>query len=158
MFTGVHLCLHLFTYVYHCFTYAQQRLLVIFYLCLPKFAHVYLHLHFCTYVYPRLLVFTYVYLCLPTFTRVSLFFHCLLLHVYICLPLLTSVYLYLLEFSYVSYCLPMFNTVYILMFTYAYPCSPFNLCLHFFTYVYHSLLVLPMISLFYPSLLVFWYV
>ena len=56
MIIQVYLCLHLFTYVYHCF------------LSLSKFSAVYSCIF--TYFDPFLHVFTYVYTCLAMFTNV----------------------------------------------------------------------------------------
>ena len=119
---------------------------------LPIFATVYL-LWF-IYVYPCLLVSTYVYTCLPMFARLHVYtyvYHCLLEHDYLCLPMFTRVYLCLHSFNCLSVNsrLLIFTIVYSCFITYNYP------CLLVFTYVYTFYRSLPLFTSVYLCLPMF---
>ena len=101
-------------------TYISRCLLVLLYL----------------YVYPSLLVFTYVYTCLSMFTSFLVF-----TYVCSCLPM----------FATVQWCLLMFATVYSCLFAYVYPSllvlTYGYTCLPIFTYVHRGVyLCLPLFT------------
>ena len=104
------------------------------------------------YVYPSLIVFTYVYTCLPMFSRLLMFtyiYHCFLVFMFTTVYsyMLTHVYPCLLVITYAHTCSPLFTRVYLclLVFSNVYTCSPIfatvYLCLPLFTHIQLCLLV-----------------
>ena len=120
MFSPFYLSLLVFTYVYHRLTVLVFIMITDDYLCLPICLHLFTYVFHCLQLFTGacLHIFTHVYSFLPTFTLVYLWlppfiwFH-LFTRVYLCLPcLLCHVYLfypYIVVFTYDYICLPMFT-------------------------------------------------
>ena len=130
--TSVYSYLHMFIYVWSCFSMFKNYLLVFVYLHLQIFSLLVLG-------YICLTIFTHVYPCLPYgLLLFNYFYVCGLVLVNLCLPKLTRLYLCLLVFTYVYLCLLVLTYVnhclliLVYLFTHVYLCLTVYLCLSLF--------------------------